>query len=393
MMRRRPPPPSPRRLRGFSLIEIMIGLLIGMFGVLIVLQLLSAADANRRITVGSGDAQTNAMTSLYGLDRDVREAGLGISAFTVLGCSLSYTTRSDTAAVTLPMLAPVTLNPATSVIPAGDANTDTLLVLSGNSGSPSEGDALTATSTSNAYTVTAGASFTEGDYVMASPADRATPCALTLGAVTAVIGNAVTVSAGTAGIATGGGVYNLGNAPRLYAYAVRNGNLTRCDYLAYHCGNSSYASTPNSTVWVPVANNIVSLRAQYARDTAVSAMDGVADQFDQVTPGSATDTATSLALYCRWNRILGLRLVLVARSQQYDKTQPTSTVPTWDGSTANTATSSTLTTLNPTALPIDLSANEEWKSYRYKAVQTTIPLRNAVWQGDQATYQGGSGGC
>lgn len=384
------------RSNGFSLIEIMVGLLIGMFGVLIVLQLLSATDTSRRITVGSGDAQINGIASLYGIDRDVREAGLGISAFTLLGCSLTYATATDLVTVTLAALAPVTINPAPSLVPAGDIQTDTLLVIGGSSSSPSEGDALTAASTGGFYQVTAASSFVIGDRVIAAPATRSSPCTLTLGKVVAIGGSVLTVSPSTASIAAGGAVYNLGASPSIHAYAIRNGNLTRCDYFAYDCGAAKYVSPVDSTVWVPVASNVVSLRAQYARDTsgisgAVSSMDGVVDSYDQITPGSSAD-ATGIPLYCRWIRVIGLRMVLVARSQQYDP-KFTSGTPTWDGASVNTSITSTLLTLTPTATAIDLGANAEWSHYRYKPIQTTIMLRNAVWQGGQVTYQGGSGGC
>ena len=57
----------------------------------------------------------------------MEQAGLGLQSFNISGCSLGYT-AGDGGAVSLAALAPVTINPAASVIPAGDANTDTLLV-------------------------------------------------------------------------------------------------------------------------------------------------------------------------------------------------------------------------------------------------------------------------
>jgi type IV pilus assembly protein PilW len=146
-----------------------------------------------------------------------------------------------------------------------------------------------------------------------------------------------------------------------------------------------------------VASNVVSLRAQYGRDTngisgSTSTMTGVVATYDQTTPGSSADT-TTIPRYCGWSRVVALRLAVVARSPTYDKTQPTSATPTWDGSTANTATTSTLTTVTPTAVAIDLSSNANWKYYRYRTLQATVPLRNMIWQGSQSTYQGGSGGC
>jgi type IV pilus assembly protein PilW len=192
------------------------------------------------------------------------------------------------------------------------------------------------------------------------------------------------VKTGTTGLATNSVIFNLGQTFTVRAYAVRGGNLTVCDYVAYNCGNAAYASPLNANVWVPVDGNIASLRAQYGRDTSgvsTSTMSGFADTFDQTTPASAADTS-GLTAYCSWARALAVRVAIVARSPQYDKTAPTSAAPTWAGSTVN-ATASTANPANPTALAINLSNVGNWQNYRYKTLQTTVPLRNIVWQGSQ----------
>ncbi|MFT4241068.1 MAG: PilW family protein [Acidovorax sp.] len=370
-------PPHPHRLRaqrGASIIEIMIGLVLGMFAVLVILQLLTSGTTQQRLTGTSADAQTNAATALHMLTREATEAGLGIGSYTELGCSLTYTTTSDTASVTLTSLGPVTVNPAAALVPAGDDYTDTLLVISGSSAGPSEGDALTATSTATTYTVTTPASFAVGDYVVAAATTRPTACALTLGQVTAIDDYVLTVSNGTAGLWTSSSdsaaVYNLGSTPTIHAYAIRNGNLTMCDYMAYNCGSTTYTSTLDSSVWVPVASHIVSLRAQYARDA--STIDGVLDTYDQTSPASED--------YCSWQRVLGLRMAITAQSQQYqkdalyDKTASATTV-TWPGSTAGTTSDG----VTNTAAPISLGSVTDWQHYRYKRAEATVPLRNIVW--------------
>ncbi len=385
----------PRHQKGFSLIEIMIGLLIGMISVVIVLQIFSRSEAAQRTTTGGDDAQINALLALHAMERDMRQAGLGISAFSILGCGLSYTSK-DGASVTLSAMAPLTINP--TGIPAGDANTDTLLIIRGNSNSPSEGDPTTVTSVAGTYAITTSSNFFSGDYIIASASTRPNTCALILDKITAISANTLTVSTGVAGLDSGSIIYNMGSHPSIKAYAVRNGNLTVCDYLLYDCGSTSYTTTLNSNVWVPVVTNIMSLRVQYARDTSgisgsTSAMTGVVGTYDQTTPGSSKDSA-SIPIYCRWARVIGTRLVVVARSSHYDKAMPTSTSPTWAGSTANTSTTSALSTLNPTAIPITLStSNTNWQYYRYKTMESSTPLRNVIWQGSQTTFQGGAGGC
>jgi len=382
--------PAHRHIRGFSLLELMISIVIGMFSVLVIMQVLSSTATSRRVAVGGGDAQLNGVAGMRALQLDVEHAGLGLQSFNVSGCTLTYAIGGTS--VTLPAMAPVVINPATSVIPAGDANTDTLLVSSGNSGSPSEGDATTVVTSTGSYVVTTPASFFVGDKVVVAPAARSSVCALQTAQVTGINGFTLAVSGGAASQPSGSIVFNLGSAPSVRAYAIRNGDLVVCDYLLNNCGSASLTS--DSTVWVPVASNIVSMRAQYARDTsgisgATSAMDGVADTFDQVTPGSSTDT-TAIPMQCRWARVIGVRLAMVARSQQFVRQSATTPLPTlvapvWSGST--------VATNNPTALPINLSGLPNWQNYRYNTIQTMLPMRNAIWQGAQPTYQGGAGAC
>ncbi|HIV73171.1 MAG TPA: PilW family protein [Candidatus Aquabacterium excrementipullorum] len=355
--------------RGFSLIEIMVSLAIGMFAMVIMMQVFGAAEGNKRTTTGGNDAQISAALGLYNLERDIRQAGQGVSAFTVLGCSLNYTSTASGEAVALNALGPLTLN--SSKVPAGDDKTDTLLVVAGSSAGSSEGDPLTAISQATSLTVTVPASFAVGDWVLAAPATRAEPCALVLGKVTAIAGSVLTVTNATTGLVVNDIVYNLGSSPTLRAYAVRSKQLKSCDYLKYDCSKTT------DDRWSTVAGGVVSLRAQYARDNTVGNMSGIVGVYDQATPGSAADTAVTLALNCRWARIIGLRLAVVAQSAQYDKTY-TAPTPTWAGSTD---------------APIDLSKLTDYQYYRYKTLETTVPLRNMIWQGSQTNYQGGTGGC
>ena len=142
----------PRRCSGFGLLEIMVALMIGMFAILIVMKIFAVSETNKRTTTGGNDAQIAGSVALYGLERDIRQAGYGFSAYNILGCSLSFATSADSASVTL-AAAPVTINPDTSLVPAGDANTDTLLIAYGTSSSFVSGIALQVGQTPNAMEI------------------------------------------------------------------------------------------------------------------------------------------------------------------------------------------------------------------------------------------------
>ncbi len=333
--------------RGLSLVEIMIGLVLGMLSVLIVLQVFQRSDSAKRAALGGDDAQNNGALALTQLQRDLRQGGHGFTSFPVMGCNLQLPGGR-----TLNNFAPVTINHAD--IPAGDDDTDTLVVAYGSAAGAPEGSRILVQPGAAVYSVAAPASFRVGDRVVASPATRPAPCTLQLTTVTAVVSPTppnVTVASGVANMANGR-LYNLGPAPRVLAYAVRGQRLTVCDMLAQDC--TAAAGVDDPAVWVPVGSQIVSLRAQYGRDTTAPAMDAVVDVFDQTAPATA----------CAWMRVSAVRLAVVARSPQQAGEAVTTAAPTWAGSAD---------------APIELSGLADWQQFRYRSFETLVPLRNMTW--------------
>lgn len=343
---------APRPLsRGFSLIELLVGLVIGMIAVIVMMQVLSVSEGYKRTTTGGDSAQNNGAIALYGLQREMRQAGHGLNTSTIIGCNVTLR-----AGVTVNNLGPVVINHPDISGKGEDPNTDTLLIAYGATNDGPEGDRIEAKPLQTVYTLAgfAGAasapSFAVGDRVVAQIAGRPSPCALSMETVTAVALSNVTVATGVAGT-TGGGLFNLGQAPTVLAYAVRDGSLTVCNYMLNNCGGVF-----NAAHWVRVAGNVVSLRAEYGRDTTAGTMNGTVDVFDQTQPATA----------CAWLRTRAVRFALVARSAQLEKNNVDAPAPTWAG--------------NGTA-PIDLSSDAAWQRYRYKTFETTVPLRNMAQMG------------
>ncbi len=358
-------PLKPRPAAGFSLVEIMVGMVIGMFGLLIMMQVFSLAEEQKRTTTSGGDAQSTGAIALYGMQREIRQAGYALSDAKMIGCNVLLRTG-----VTLTAMAPMTINHAS--IPAGDANTDTLLVAYGNTNGTPQGDGISSyalPADNTIYNMQTASSFSVNDRVIAAPATRLSPCALTLDTVlnigTGANSQRVSVATGGTGLAAGT-LFNLGQSPKIYAYAIRGGDLTQCDYMVNNC--SLAANTTDSTIWVQIGGNVASMRAEYGRDTTAP-MDGYVDVFDQTAPTTA----------CTFARVSAARIVLVARSAQLERTAVTAAAPAWEGTTVQTVTSPT----NPTAYPIVLTGNANWQNFRYKVFQTVVPLRNLAWAGAQ----------
>ncbi len=60
---------------GFTLVEIMVGLVIGMLATLAIVQVMSVFEGQKRATTGTADAQTNGSIALYNIGRELQFAG------------------------------------------------------------------------------------------------------------------------------------------------------------------------------------------------------------------------------------------------------------------------------------------------------------------------------
>jgi type IV pilus assembly protein PilW len=372
---------------GFSLIEIMVGMVIGLIGIIVVMQVFALFEGQKRTTSGGGEAQNTGAIALSGLSDDIRQAGYGFNLINLIGCTVTLR-----AGVNVNVLAPVVIN--SSSVPAGDANTDTLLVAYGNSEILPEGNSIVLPAIdSTHFSVQAYKSFDVGDNVIPTPLGRACTAInpAILNQVTATSNPTLTLTPGVTNSVTPGLLFNLGKSVTMHAYAVRNGNLTVCDYMVNNCGSAGNITPLDSTVWVPIAGNIVSMRAQYGQDITnnepsitspnTGLMDGVVDIYSQTTPANTGASKDA----CDWLRIPTIRLALVARNTQFEKTAVTAAAPLWDGSTAaNNNPAWAGSTAGASANPIDLSqnpdgtANANWQHYRYKVFQTTLPIRNVT---------------
>jgi len=353
---------------GFSLIEIMVGMVIGLLAIIVMMQVFATSEERKRTANAGSDAQNSAVIALDGMQRDIGQSAYGFALTRLLGCNIQLPFGAPVP------LAPVIINPPVAVIPAGDANTDTLLVSYGLGNDQPEGYNVFSLAGST-YTIIGTSMLRDNDRVIATPAGSAPTAACTLPTLSlqrvngAPAGSAVTTHE-TAVVGTTA-LFNLGATPRFLAYAVRNGNLVVCDYMAADCGDATAASLGNPAIWRLVAENIASLRAQYGQDTS-GAMDGTVDSWNQTTPGNA----------CQWARTSAIRLALVARSAQFEKENVTLAAPLWTGSTI-----SNIPPTNPTAVPIGVPTNPDgtpdalWQQYRYRVFETVVPIRNVAWMG------------
>ena len=86
--------PRQRRARGFSLVEILVGVAIGIVGMLVIFKTIATWDTHTRSTTAGSDAQTTGSLAMFNLERDIKQAGQGFMGIGVgtpgaLGCAVS----------------------------------------------------------------------------------------------------------------------------------------------------------------------------------------------------------------------------------------------------------------------------------------------------------------
>jgi type IV pilus assembly protein PilW len=318
---------------GFGLVEIMVALAIGLITALIVMQVVTTFEGQKRTTTGNADAQTSGSTALYLVKRDAEMAGYGMPLFSeqhpAFDCNPLPTLDHDANPATPEMgVAPVTIT--------RDGVNDTVVLRSGPAlmgGSPLQIIAVSG----SAIDVTNNLGCSVGDVAFLSSG-----AACSLAIVTAIPDpnintNQITLSS-TAGVSPGDSVACMGGwAENTYNVDTVNKALRR---------NGA-----------PIAAGIVAMRAQYG----VSATPATTQIVNWVDADAMPNP----------NIVRAIRVAVVAQNGMLEKeivSDPCNgalnekEVCSWPGGPA-----------------LDLSADPTWRQYRYRVFETIIPLRNVLW--------------
>jgi type IV pilus assembly protein PilW len=383
-----------RRGAGFSLVELMVALVIGLLALLFATRLVLTGEQNKQASLGGSDAMQNGMVALFSITRDATQAGYGLSDTTVLGCDTDFTDTSgfELAAVSR---SGVTIHPlAPAVIESNGANPDRISLYSGSSitGTGSLGvGSYSGSGTINVDDFPFG--FAKDDVVLAAPEVAAVgrKCALsqiTRDVVDATFPAQQSVSIDGAGRYTNGALstvtfsapaskgrlFNLGPAAALsfHTWSVENG------FLRLRASDLDGASVRPSTV----IDNVVSLKAQYGFDMRPGVNFNPTNGM-QVGRWSSTminaDTSGITGDHLDYQRIAALRVAVVARSKSPEK-------PDSEGKcSATTDLPKVFTSSSPegvAAVPIEVDVAVAgdpipWQCYRYRVFETIVSLRNA----------------
>lgn len=373
-----------RRQAGFTLVELMVGVLLGLLASLAVTHVLVNSEGQKRATTSGSDAQINGALALHTLQRALQPAGYGFASNTaVIGCTLTAVFNGAPIAATLPDF-PTVLAPVVITDGAGDMP-DTLRVLASGKASYSiplrvvspgyvAGDATsgirfpvaTVRGIEGRDVDAAGVQTGPGDLVVAA-VNSTQPCELF--EVTAHPASLPEVArADTAGwnmsatpaqnFGDGSLLINLGEPVDVTYSIVDNALRARTLRIAAN-------STPSYDGPVELYPNVVNLQAFYGKDTNA---DGNVDTWDTVTP--ATNAG--------WRQLVAVRVAVVARSAQFEKENVTHENPQWDVGMAGTFPAATGCG-GSRCVTLKVDHLDDWQRYRYRVFDTVVPLRNMLW--------------
>lgn len=345
--------------RGFSLVEIMVGLVVGLLTTLAITQVVTAFEGQKRSTAGGSESQINGSVALFTIQSDLQMAGYGLPVYdpekSSLKCTNNPTYDHDANAGTTPIgLFPL-------VVEDGGAGlSDTIRVR--------YGDTINAGAVNTVFSV-AGLELgvetnmgcSDKDTIMIS---KGATCQLTQVNDTNLEADTthITLKANV-GAASNDGVSCLGRWSE-YVYQVVDNQLTKAGEIDAATG------LPSATA-IPIIADIVNIQAQYG--VSATAAD------NEISAWEDPDGAWANPSVADRNRIKAIRIAVVARNGQLEKEDVTSTCTTNQGTTSNGPCAWDDANVPSPAPEIDLSDDVNWQRYRYRVYETIIPLRNLVW--------------
>jgi type IV pilus assembly protein PilW len=386
--------PRKRRASGFTMVELLVGMAVGLIATVVMFQVFAVSEGQKRTTTGAGDAQQNGVGSVFMIERDARMAGYGMSYGPMLGCWVNGFYEPSNTSFTFRM-APFNIvdggfTPDQLTIAYGDSRNFTSPVkLKQDMPDPNA-----------EFQVYSRYGFALGDLFLAVEDNQpctmyqvsgSTPDTIAHNPATFVDanglarrtefnragGNPIVLPAPTSPPVQlykqwnltsrrGGRLLNLGQKPKIITYALQGDQLVVRDTML--------PGDPGTVI----AEGIVQFQVQYAYDqnndksiapnAVYSAVLNPAIPFDQWVDKMPVTPTTAM-----WQQIIGIRFAIVARSMTPERADAsgncnaTTAYPQWVAA----------------GITLDIGADPNWKCYRYRVFEVTVPARNLMWAPDE----------
>ena len=349
------------RPSGFTLVEIMVGMVVALLALLVIMQVFGSFEGQKRMTTGTADAQTNGALALQSVLRETQLAGFGISAFDRRVGSLDCTT-AENASIALGTFSMAPVEVANEVSAGGDS----LTVRYGSSMSGGVATRISAFDGVDELSVDSNLGCRVDDTAVVSN-----------GGDNCFVVSVKSLVAGTPAVPPKINLeipldpdVSLGDLPTVNAFVSCMGQYREVTFAV----NGDRLERDGEEV----ASGVVNMQVQYGitatpSDTQIAQwVDSNADWANLSDQGAADID--------RRKRIKAVRVAIVARNpmrdaevvsqacvQPADLADPAIGVCAWKNEAGSPAP------------VIDLSGTADWDRYRYRVLETIIPLRNVVW--------------
>lgn len=370
------------RQQGLSLVEMMVGLVIGLITVMVIGQVAAEFEGQKRTSTGGGDAQSNGAAALFILERDIRMAGYGLMTSSSgqmcpLGINIYFngTVVSDPGANPADggILAPV------RIIDGGSDNPDTIVMARGDApmGIMPTTIIRDMPNSSSEIRVNWGAGLKSGELFLVGARNGGKICTL------------MQMSQDPQPVQNGA-EFNMQHNSGQFPYNPPNPNNEFTNAPTYEIGDilinlsalnhqrysvlcnqltlvdpTTTAAPYTCTNTLPLVDQIVNVQARYG-----VAPVGSLTVNDWVEPTGTWAAGTLTAEQV--GRILAVRVAVLARSPQMEKEEVEASCTGGSGTI-------TLWTGGPT-----VALSGDACKYRYKVFETVVPIRNSIWGCGQA---------
>jgi type IV pilus assembly protein PilW len=381
---------------GFGLVEVMVGLVIGLIAILLIGQVTATFEGQKRSSTGGTDAQTNGIVALSTLTHEITMAGTGLvvpglgTAGGNLLCPLGTWIYNNGSVVSQPSDANKGILAPVRIVDGGAAASDSIVVVRSDAelgqlamnvrkfdtsvsppvvtvdawpdsnalptpDTPKEGQLFligksngtkvcTLFQVSGANHATAGAAWNL-NFATSYPYNPTTPPVTTYGDGDVIVNMGMsytTAQGGNLTVPQSGFVYRR--------YGVQCGKLAAVDPSqttgSFTCTNTS-----------PLVDEIVYLKAQYG-----VAADGSQNVTNWYNAGNWALTSAANV-----TKIKAIRIAIVARSPQFEKSAVSpASITLWD----NTGF------IGADAAPVFTVPDQQ---YRYKVFTTVVPIKTVIW--------------
>lgn len=373
-----------RSVAGFTLVELLVAMAVGVITVVVIGQVMAVAEARKRVTTTGADVTVGSALALYTVERDLKSAGYGLTTvLAALGCEIRMKYGSGP-------LQTFALSPI-SIVDGAAGAPDSIRVLAADKDGISLPTRVTVDHPATAanFFVESDVGIQDGDLMIAVPEipSASNWCSLFEATNTGGSGsgsgggqgqNQVLHDPGhsdwnhpggqnifpASGYPVGSYLVNLGRfLDHTYELSGNNLRLTEFD----PAGGAATAQE--------IFAQIVQMQAVYGKD---SDNDCLVDTWNATQPTSAA----------QWQQIRAVRVALVARSRVAEKDEVTldeADVPAsgkCDAATPNPGVicwrPDPVTAASGVAIQL-AAGGSDWQRYRYRVFESTIPLRNLVW--------------